>query len=182
MADKSWDELISDAGDEFNLLPEGDYQATIREAVATVSKNSGNQMIECTVKVSEGPHSGKSIGKVFVSKPGPGTKPEKLEGAARMFFRHLKAVGITTDTLKTHNPTMAQIAAVMQGKAISVKVKHESYNGVEGAKHQGPLLAPSGGAMAVTEFPSVAATDHGSIREELNGAGAPRVGAIDPGF
>jgi hypothetical protein len=182
MADKSWDELIADAGDEFNLLPEGDYQATIKDAVATVSKNSGNQMIECTVKVSEGPHHGKSVGKVFVSKPGPGTKPEKLEGAARMFFRHLKSVGITTDTLKAHNPTMAQIAAVMQGRPVSIRVKHESYNGTESAKHQGPLLAPSGGATEVTAFPSVAALDHGSIREELNGAGRPTVGAIDPGF
>jgi hypothetical protein len=182
MADKSWDELISDAGEEFNLLPEGDYQATIREAVSDVSKNSGNQMITCTVKVSEGPHAGKAVGPVYVSKPGPGTKPEKLEGAARMFFRHLKAVGITTDTLKAHNPTMAQIAAVMQGKPVSIKVKHESYNSTESARHQGPLLAPSSGAVEVTAFPSVAATDHGSIREELNGAGRPMASTIDPGF
>jgi hypothetical protein len=179
MADKSWDELISDAGEEFNLLPEGDYQAIIRATEASVSKNSGNQMINCTIKIAEGPHSGKSIGTVYVSKPGPGTKPEKLEGAARMFFRHLKAVGITTDTLKAHNPTMAQIAAVMQGKAVSVKVKHDSYNGTESAKHQGPLLAPSGGAVAVTEFPTVAET-------QTVGYGGPAVpvggSTIDPGF
>lgn len=179
MADKSWDELINDAGEEFNLLPEGDYQAIIRTAEASVSKNSGNQMINCMIKIAEGPHSGKSIGTVYVSKPGPGTKPEKLEGAARMFFRHLKAVGITTDTLKTHNPTMAQIAAVMEGKAVSVKVKHDSYNGTESAKHQGPLLAPMGGAVEVTAFPAATATQvAGHVGTNASTYGSTE----DPGF
>lgn len=161
MADQSWDDILTIAGDKFDILPEGSYPAVIKAAEATVSKNSGNDMIACTVKVSEGPHAGKGVKTVYVSKPGPGTKPDKMEGAVDMFMRHLKSVGITIDILRTHKPTTAQIARVMEGKAVTIVVKHTEWpkgSGELQAENQGPLRPPASGAVEVTSFPPVMAT------------------------
>jgi hypothetical protein len=175
MADKSWDDIIADAGDDFNIPPEGKYQAVIKTAESTVSR-SGNQMVSCGITIAEGPHARKFIKTVHISKPGPGTAPDKAEGAARMFLRHLKALGITIETLKQHNPTMDQIAAVAVGKPVTVNVKHAEWNGNVQAEHQGPLMAPASGAVEVTSFPPVGT--------QVLSSGAPMAAGYDadPGF
>lgn len=178
MADYSWDDILETAGEKFNILPEGEYAAVIKEATATVSKKSGNDMVACTVKVAEGPHAGKGVKTVYVSKPGPGTTPEKLDGAVNMFMRHLKAVGITFDSLKTHKPTMAQIASVMVGKRVTIKVEHEEYpkgSGDRQAANMGPLRPPAEGAAEVTSFPPVTAT---TVPVDVQQGGY----TTDPGF
>lgn len=177
MADKTWDDILETAGEDFDILPEGNYAGVIQAATAGTSKG-GNDMISCTVKVSEGPHSGKSVKTVYVSKPGPGTLPEKWDGAVNMFMRHLAGVGISFDTVKAHKPTMEQIARVMQGKRVSLVVKHEEYpkgSGQYQASHNGPLRPPAEGAAEVTSFPAVAAVPAGAS----TGAGGY---AVDPGF
>jgi hypothetical protein len=173
----SFADLADMAGDRFNPPPEGKYEFTIHAAEATVSKRSGNDMIVCSLKIAEGPEAGKSIKTVYVSKPGAGTKPDKLDGALRMFTRNLKAVGITLETLKEHNPTMAQIAQVMIGKTVSGPIEHEDYQGEMQAGLKGPMRAPSGGAIEVTGFPVLSAA------QEVYGsdAGAPQI-ADDAGF
>lgn len=182
MADKSWDDILTTAGEKFNILPEGRYQAVIKAAEAKTGKpkdgRPGNEMVACTITVSEGPHAGKSVKTVYVSQPGAGTLPEKWDGAVNMFMRHLKGVGITFDILKTHKPTMAQIAQVMQGKSVTVEVKHEDWRGETQAAHQGPLLAPTSGAVEVTSFPPVIANTVVNA-----GSSAPASGfTTDPGF
>jgi hypothetical protein len=177
MADVSWDDILGTADEAFNILPEGQYQAVIRGAESKVSKKN-NEMVACTIKVSEGPYAGKGIDTVYVSRPGPGTEPDRMEGAVSMFMRHLKGLGISFDTLKAHKPSMAQIARVVEGKQITIVVKHEEFpkgSGVMQAKHQGPLRAPASGAVEVTSFPPVAATAS---------AGSTPAGGFssDPGF
>lgn len=173
----SFEDLANMAGDRFNPPPEGNYEFTIQSAEHQVSKRSGNDMIVCSLKIAEGPEAGKSIKTVYVSKPGPGTKPDKMDGALRMFTRHMKAVGISLETLKEHNPTMAQIAQTMIGKTVSGPVKHEDYQGEVQAGLNGPMRAPSTGAIEVTGFPvmSEAQEVYGS------GGGAPQI-ADDAGF
>lgn len=171
MAEKTWLELIEESGDEFNPAPEGDYLAKIVSTESKVSKNSGNTMIVANLEVAEGPEAGKSLNEVYISKPGPGTAPEKLKGSFRMFMGHLRAVGIDTDTLKTHNPTMAQIAGAIKGKLVQVTIEHESWRGnPPKAKVQGRLMAPPDGAIKVEQFPKVSeAADLGYSQDAPSG-------------
>lgn len=174
MADMPWDELISEAGDRFNVPPEGDYVAIIEEAESTVSKNSGNQMIALKLKISEGPHSSKRPKKTYMVKSAK---------AAGMFLGHAKAVGITADTLKKHNPTMSQIAAVIVGKRVSIEIKHEEYRGETQAVVNFAMKPPPGGAVEVTSFPPISET-LGHLQDAGAAATAtPNTGyTTDPGF
>lgn len=169
MADLGWDEIVSEAGDRFNVPPEGKYTATIEEAEATVSKNTGNPMIAVKLKIAEGPHAGKRPKTTYVVKSAK---------AAGMLLGHLKAVGIDAETLKKHKPSMAQIAAVMVGKRVSIEVKHEEYRGETQAVVNFTMRQPEGGAIAVTSFPPVSAETTVAA-----GASAPAAGfTTDPGF
>lgn len=174
----SFADLADMAGDRFNPPPEGNYEFTIHSAEHQVSKRSGNDMIVCGLKIAEGPEAGKFIKTVYVSKPGPGTKPDKMDGALRMFTRHMKAVGISLETLKEHNPTMSQIAQTMIGKTVAGRVKHDdTYNGEVQAEMQGPMRPPSAGAIEVTGFPVMS-----EVQEVYgSGGGAPQI-ADDAGF
>lgn len=177
MTEYDWDTLVDAAGDRFNPLAEGEYEFVVIEAEPTVSKNSGNEMIAVSLKVASGPHRGKSPKTVYVSKPGPGTKPSKLEGAVRMFFGHLNAFGIKPETLRQHKPTMGQIASVMLGKTVSGEIGHEPYRGEMQAVIQGNLRPPQSGAVEVTSFPQLSAA------EELGyGSGAAVATADDAAF
>lgn len=169
MADLPWDDIVAEAGDRYNVPPEGKYVAVIEEAEAAVSKNSGNQMIAVKLKISEGPQAGKRPKKVYVVKSAK---------AAGMLLGHLKAVGITAETLKKHSPTMTQIAAVMVGKRVAIEVKHEEYRGETQAVVNFTMRQPEGGAVEVTSFPPVTAQTTVSA-----GSSAPAAGfTTDPGF
>lgn len=169
MADMPWDELIAEAGDRFNIAPEGEYDFTILETEATTFK-SGNAGIKAKLKVAEGPHAGKSVKTVNVVK-----SPK----AAGLFLRHIAAVGITPDTLREHNPTLAQIAKVMEGKRVRGTVKHTEFRGETQAELEWNMRAPEGGAIEVTSFPAVAAVDEYSTQQ----SGPVPVGSSeDPGF
>jgi len=169
MADLGWDDIVAEAGDRFNVPPEGKYVAVIEEAESTVSKSTGNPMIAVKLKISEGPHAGKRPKTTYVVKSAK---------AAGMLLGHLKAVGITAETLKKHSPTMPQIAAVMVGKRVSIEVKHEEYRGETQAVVNFTMRQPEGGAVEVTSFPPITAETTVSA-----GSSAPASGfTSDPGF
>lgn len=168
MADLEWDEIVAEAGDRFNVPPEGKFPAVIEETEVTTSKSSGAPMIVAKLKIAEGPHAGKRPKKVYVVKSAK---------AAGLLMGHLKAVGIDAETLKKHKPTMAQIAAVMVGKRVNIEIKHEEYRGETQAVVNFSMRQPEGGAVAVTSFPPVAA-------EPAPAAGGSASGGYssDPGF
>lgn len=167
MADLDWDEIVAEAGDRFNVPPEGNFVAIIEEAENAVSKNGGNPMIVLKLRISEGPHANKRPKKTYMVKSAK---------AAGMFLGHAKAVGISADTLKKLRPTMAQIAAVLPGKRVSIEIKHEEYRGETQAVVNFAMKPPPGGAVEITEFPAVAAT------EPTAPAGGGQGFTSDPGF
>lgn len=171
MADMGWDEFVAEAGDKFDVPPEGDYEFTIEDAEATVAKSSGNPMIKAKLKIAEGPQAGKSIKAVNVVK-----SPK----AASMFLRHVNAVGISADTLREQKPTLAQIASVMVGKRVSGKVKRGEYMGMPQAELEWNMKPPTAGAVAVSSFPVLSESE--SLGYDTPGSGTTVPTTDDAGF
>lgn len=168
MADMPWDELIAEAGDRFNIAPEGEYEFVINEAEAKTFK-TGNDGIVAKLKVADGPHAGKSVKPVNVVK-----SPK----AASLFLRHVAAVGITPEALREENPTLAQIAKVMEGKRVRGKVKHVDFRGETQAEIEWNMRPPTGGAAEVTTFPALGAADQLGYGSDT----AAPAASDDPGF
>lgn len=168
MADESWDAFIDEAADAFNPLPEGTYDFVITEAEGKVS-SSGNPMVRVAAKVSSGPESGKAIKDFYVIR---------MASQAKKFVLHMKAVGITIETLTAHKPTMQQLAAVMVGKSFRGKVKHTSSDDFgDAVELSWAMLPPATGAVAVTGFPAL-----GEDESVGYGSGEVPVSADDAAF
>lgn len=170
MADESWDDFITEAGDAFVMLPEGEYDFVITEAEGKVSK-SGNPMVRVAAKVTTGPHAGKSIKDFYVLR---------AASQAKKFVLHMRAMGITIETLAAHKPTMQQLAKAMEGKTFRGKVKHNSDDDFgDSVDLAWAMKPPTGGAVAVTSFPALTEAEslgYGS------GAGSDVVAADDAAF
>lgn len=146
MADETWDAFISEAADAFNPLPEGTYDFVITAAEGKVS-GTGNPMVKVDAKVSAGPEAGKAIKSFYVIR---------TASQAKKFILHMKAMGITIETLTAHKPTMQQLAKVMEGKPFRGKVKHTSDDNFGDAVELAwAMLPPATGAVAVTSFPAL---------------------------
>jgi hypothetical protein len=146
MAEETWDDFISAAGEEFDLPPEGEYQFIIKEAEAKTSK-SGNPMIRVKATITEGPHAGKSIKDFYVLR---------ISSQVKKFMAHMRAMGITLETLREQKPTMEQIAKVMEGKPFQGQVVHDTNDRWgDSAELSWAMRAPEGGATAVTSFPAL---------------------------
>lgn len=146
MADESWDAFIEDAGDVFNPLPEGEYDFTITDAEGKVS-STGNPMVRVSAKVVSGPNIGKEIKDFYVIRS---------KSQAKKFMLHMRAMGISMETLMQHKPTMQQLAAVMVGKMFRGNVVHTSDKKFGDAVELAwAMMPPESGAFAVTEFPAL---------------------------
>lgn len=146
MADETWDAFIEEAADAFNPLPEGTYDFIITAAEGKVS-GAGNPMVKVSAKVATGPEAGKAIKDFFVIR---------TASQAKKFVLHMKAMGITIETLTAHKPTMQQLAKVMEKKPFRGKVKHTSNDTFgDAVELSWAMLPPSTGAVAVTSFPAL---------------------------
>jgi hypothetical protein len=152
MADESWADVIKQAGDRYNLAPEGDYEFKIEEAESTTF-STGNSGLKVKLRVAEGPEAGKSVKTVNVVR-----SPK----AAGMFLDHLGAVGISPETLMEQQPTLDQIAKVMPGVQVQGSVKHSEYpkgSGRMQAELQWSMKASKYGVKPITEFPDLNEAD-----------------------
>jgi hypothetical protein len=164
MSDESWDTFIEEAADAFNPLPEGTYSFIVTEAEGKVSA-SGNPMVRVGAKVTSGPHAGKAIKDFYVIR---------MASQAKKFVLHMKAMGISIETLTAQKPTMQQLAAVMAGKPFRGKVKHTSNDDFgDAVELSWAMLPPEGGALAVTSFPAL------TEGEQLGYGSGAIVGAAD---
>lgn len=146
MADESWDDIIAEAGDGFNLPPEDTYDFVITETEAKVS-SAGNPMIVTKAKIANGPHQGKAIKQFYVIR---------TVKNATSFMRHMQAMGITIEVLREHKPSLDQIAKVMVGKQFEGDVVHKSdARWGDSAELSWQMRAPKTGAIPVTSFPGV---------------------------
>lgn len=146
MADETWDAFIEEAADAFNPLPEGEYDFIITETEGKVS-SSGNPMVRVKAKVATGPEAGKAIKDFYVIR---------AASQAKKFVLHMKAMGITIDTLTAQKPTMQQLAKVMENKTFRGKVKHTSDDTFgDAVELSWAMMPPESGAVAVTSFPAL---------------------------
>lgn len=146
MADETWDAFIEEAADAFNPLPEGEYDFIITETEGKVS-SSGNPMVRVKAKVATGPEAGKAIKDFYVIR---------AASQAKKFVLHMKAMGITIDTLTAQKPTMQQLAKVMENKTFRGKVKHTSDDTFgDAVELSWAMMPPATGAVAVTSFPAL---------------------------
>lgn len=145
MADESWETIIAQAGDRYNIAPEGDFEFRIEEAESKVF-STGNSGIVAKLKVAFGPEAGKSIKQVNIVR-----SPK----AAGLFLDHLAAVGIAPETLMEEKPTLDQIAKVMIGVHVQGTVKHKPYKGRTQAELEWNMRPSMNGATPITSFPSL---------------------------
>lgn len=152
MADESWDALIAEAGDAFNRPPEDTYEFRITSAEAVRGKKEPFfEQLKVHAKIAYGPEAGKSIKEFYMVKNT--SDPKKLA----KFLRGLRVLGISSDTLRKENPSMAQIAKAIEDRMFTGKVKHNSDPrwGDSADLEWGQLNAPTEEMGEVTVFPAV---------------------------
>ena len=171
MADESWDDIVTEAETSGfgEPAPLGTYEVKIISAEAGESSNKKTPQIKLKLKITKGPHAGKpatTYGHTYWKTP----------AAAWSVVGNCNAVGISNETLKAKQPTLAQIAAVMVGKIVNVTTMQEVdrknndepvtlRDGSPKIVVKGTMQQKDGGAVPVTSFPAVAA--------QSNGYGAP---------
>ena len=159
MADESWDDYVAEAeASGFGeAAPFGTYQVRIESAEAGESSKAHTPLIEVRAKIVHGDHAGKKA----TTYPATFYKSNKSAAGKAMFITNMKAFGITGETLVKHKPTLAQIAAVLPGKVVTIKTgpKKNQDGSVndEVADMIGTFKPPAEGAVEVTSFPPVAA-------------------------
>lgn len=131
MTSSSFGNLVQkaqEAGSGFDLLPDGPYIAKVIESEFKHS-GAGKPQIKTRWEVVQGPHAGfKGLWNYF-------TLTIDNPNAVAIFFRQLKALGITQEFLDAlseldNETAVKHIAGALEGKvaAIKVKVDHEYQN------------------------------------------------------
>ena len=113
-------EIAKQSDVSFEVLPKDKYLAKVVE-VGTTPAASGKDMFTCKFEVVQGPRAGSKIwNRIVISPENP--------NAVVFLFKNLEAFGITQDVLQ-HEPSMAQIAGMMQDRLVWLDVIIKPYNG-----------------------------------------------------
>ena len=164
----NWSDLIGIAGEATGatILPVAKYHVIVDKAAAAKTQN-GKDQIKVQFRVASGPNQGKGpIYNQFVISP-------DSPNAMSFFFQHLSVFGITVEYLKTHCPTIAQIAQMMIGKQCMVTIGHGVWQGkpkmevdkieaVAGGVPGVPSGPPSTPPVASMPVPVPASTSNGA--------------------
>lgn len=162
MADESWDDIVAEAETSGFGEPApigGPYEVKIIGAEASEVEVEGEKkpIIKVKFKITSGEHAG---------KPATTYGHTVWKSPAWKVVNNCAAVGITGEMLKKHQPTMAQIAAVMEGKVVSIVTEldaHWKTGVVKTDRNNNPAIRIKGTmqkskttpAPAVTHFPPV---------------------------
>lgn len=114
MADESWDDIVTEAENSGFGEPApigGPYEVRIIGAEAVELGDQKKPAIKMKFKITREEHAG---------KPATTFGHTVWKSPAWVIVNNCAAVGITGEVLKTHKPTMSQIAAVMEGKIVSI--------------------------------------------------------------
>lgn len=123
MPTRSWDDLLNDAGDAsggFEVMPEGDYDFVVKEAVAKTA-STGRQMYVIKAEVQGGPHDKRLVWHNFVLTT---DNPSALG----FFFRHMAVLGLNADYFK-QNPADHHVADAMVGRSFRGQLGIRKYQG-----------------------------------------------------
>lgn len=113
-------EIAKQSDVSFEVLPKDKYLAKVVE-VGTTPAASGKDMFTVKFEVTQGPRAGAKIwNRIVISPENP--------NAVVFLFKNLAAFGITQDVLQ-HEPSIAQIAGMMQDRLVWLDVIIKPYNG-----------------------------------------------------
>lgn len=122
MASFDWGALMEKSGGDFEIIPNGQYAASVTKCEPKTSKN-GKLMFMTTFKIIAGNHTGRTIINNIVLSP-------ENPNAVRAFFINLQNLGVGPEFLKqTPAPEPAQIAAKMVGAQAIIEVGQHEYQG-----------------------------------------------------
>jgi hypothetical protein len=118
-----WNKILDKQAAEgaANIPVEGKYPIIVIESEAIVA-GSGNNMIKLRCRVTEGPYKDKDAWTNIVFAL-------DSEVAMKFTLRKLRALGVTREYLRTHNPTTKQIAALLKGAEAEAEIGISEFEG-----------------------------------------------------
>jgi hypothetical protein len=162
MADESWDDIVTEAETSGFGEPApvgGPYEVRIFNAEAAEIEVKGEKkpVVKMKFKITSGEHAG---------KPATTYGHTVWKSPAWAIVANCAAVGITGEALKKHQPTMAQIAAAMEGKTVSITTEPDAHwktGEIKTDRANNPVIRVKGmmqkskttPAQVVTHFPPV---------------------------
>ena len=123
MPTKSWQELLTDAGDSggtFEVMPEGDYDFVVKEAKAQTA-STGKQMFVMKAEIQGGPHNSRLVWHNFVLS-------HENPAALGYFFRNMATLGLTAEYFK-QNPADHHVADALIGRRFRGQLGIKKYQG-----------------------------------------------------
>lgn len=163
MADESWDDIVAEAETSGFGEPApigGPYEVRIFNAESVELGDEKKPAIKMKFKITSGEHAG---------KPATTYGHTVWKSPAWAIVNNCAAVGITGETLKKHQPTMAQLAATMEGKIVSIMTEPDAHwktKVVKTDRNNNQVIRVKGTmqkskttpAPVVTHFPPIGAT------------------------
>ncbi len=118
-----FNQLMKEAGDGFQPVPDGPYNIEVAKAEATTTSVETGQkpMFRVQLRIIDGPHAGRLVFDNFVVSAGNAT-------ALGFFFEHMAAFGLDS-TFFASNPTPEVVAQSLIGRSASVTVGTKVYRG-----------------------------------------------------
>ena len=115
----NWSQLMQDAGNPAELIPDSDYAAVIDSCLHKQSKN-GKDMYVAKWKLVSGPYAGKTLYHNLVISP-------ESPNAMQMFFKQMNTLGLDAAFFGM-NPTHEQVATNLIGRQAVISVGHKTWN------------------------------------------------------
>jgi len=141
----NFNDLLKAADDAgFSVVPANDYDAEVATAEAKTT-SSGKNQIAVRFKITSGPQAGKSVFNNFVISP-------DNANALGFFFRHMAAMGLEREYFAA-NPPLAQAAAALVGRKVTITVSVEQWNGQD--RNRVNAVKKAGGATGVGATPFI---------------------------
>lgn len=177
---KSWNDLLDDAGgagNDFEVLPEGDYDLVITKSEALQTKNS-KTMYKVQCSVEQGPHKGRTVWNNFVISPESPT-------ALSIFFRQMNILGLDRAYWQS-DPSDHQVAEKLKGARFRGQLVTRSYNGQESNEikqfftPRALAAGPGSGPGAPAPAPAVAAAPPAPAPAPAPAFAAPAPAAAPP--
>lgn len=113
-------QLMKDAGEGFQPVPSGPYNAQVVKAEGTQTAN-GKPMIKVQLQIMGGPSDGRKLFDQFVISAG---NPNALS----YFFEHMAAFGLDRAYFAS-NPALELVATTLMGRQVMVSVGVKEYKG-----------------------------------------------------
>ena len=141
----NFNDLLKAADDAgFSVVPANDYDAEVATAEAKTT-SSGKNQIAVRFKITSGPQAGKSVFNNFVISP-------DNANALGFFFRHMAAMGLEREYFAA-NPPLAQAAAALVGRKVTITVSVEQWNGQD--RNRVNAVKKAGGVTGVGATPFI---------------------------